>query len=57
MKKQEFYISYLTHSYCRKCEIWVNKQEWDGKYCTMCKYQLRKHSRFNKKEDRWDNAY
>ena len=51
---QSFYISYKTHSYCRRCELW---QDIPNKRCEKCNGQLRRNPRFNKSEDRWKNAY
>jgi len=49
-----FYISYQTHSYCRRCAVWQNK---DNKKCHDCNGQLRRNPRFTKDEDRWLKAY
>ncbi len=45
--RRNFYTSYETHNYCNTCEEWILKTDNDGKYCTVCKYKLRKKPRYS----------
>jgi|TARA_B100000470_G_C19677302_1_gene340338 hypothetical protein len=51
------YISYLTHSYCKLCELWQSKE---NQVCEECNRTTRKNPHYrgkNVKDTRWDNAY